>query len=209
MVQHHLHTNDVHLDPDMAGSVYVRLNPLQPLMKFHIVQHLYFFVLLGFYGFLVVWQSFSERSCCVCCSHMEMLILSFLDTVNVVNGSHFTPMSPLLRPHRVFETFTSLLFFARWVVLPVYQTGGLLKNNCEACLPDNQICLLLGSPWVLVPLAMQYVVAGYYLAFFFSISHNFSGVHMLDDTTRADASQKRSFLYKQVSKRAVIIKLMK
>ncbi len=32
VVQHHLHTNDVHLDPDMAGG-YVRLNPIRPLMK--------------------------------------------------------------------------------------------------------------------------------------------------------------------------------
>ena len=26
VVQHHLHTNDVHLDPDMASTSYVRLN---------------------------------------------------------------------------------------------------------------------------------------------------------------------------------------
>ncbi len=141
VVQHHLHTNDVHLDPDMAGG-YVRLNPIRPLMKwvylenfvwlflivsfsscifigdpsssfrriifskhwimlvdeidfrslqvrfecckittlcqfscsvefflkksfffsrYHFVQHIYFFFILGLYGFLVVWQSFSEK----------------------------------------------------------------------------------------------------------------------------------------------------
>ena len=77
VVQHHLHTNDVNLDPDMAGqlflhykfidslivfpgSSYIRLNPLKPLMSYHIVQHIYFFGLLAVYGFSVVIQSFSE-----------------------------------------------------------------------------------------------------------------------------------------------------
>ena len=155
VVQHHVHTNDVHLDPDMAGSVYVRLNPLQPLMKYHIVQHLYFFFLLGLYGFVVVYQSL----------------------VNVIYGSHHTKMSPLLGPHRVFETFTSAVFFLRWVCLPLYQSG-----------------------WgAVVQTAPMYVVGGYYLAFFFSLSHNFSGVHMLEDTTRSGMAKSEStFLYKQV-----------
>ena len=56
-----VHTNDVHLDPDMAGSAYIRLNPLQPLMGYYVVQHLYFFVLLALYGFAVVYQSLGER----------------------------------------------------------------------------------------------------------------------------------------------------
>ena len=77
VVQHHLHTNDVNLDPDMAGqlfllytfidilivfpgSSYIRLNPLKPLMGYHIVQHIYFFGLLAVYGFSVVIQSFRE-----------------------------------------------------------------------------------------------------------------------------------------------------
>lgn len=55
-----MHTNDVHLDPDIAGSVYLRLNPLQPLMKYQVVQHLYFFILLGLYGFVVVYQSLGK-----------------------------------------------------------------------------------------------------------------------------------------------------
>ena len=60
VVQHHIHTNDVHLDPDISGSQYVRLNPLKPLMKFHFVQHIYFFVLLAIYGFTVIYQSLCE-----------------------------------------------------------------------------------------------------------------------------------------------------
>ena len=44
------------------------------------------------------------------------------------------------------------------------------------------------------------MVAGYYLAFFFSLSHNFEGVHMQSDTTRPSnkGSKEQSFLYKQV-----------
>ena len=60
VVQHHIHTNDVHLDPDISGSQYVRLNPLKPLMKFHFIQHIYFFVLLAIYGFTVIYQSLCE-----------------------------------------------------------------------------------------------------------------------------------------------------
>eukprot|EP00095_Tigriopus_kingsejongensis_P003768 maker-scaffold1165_size57908-snap-gene-0.8 protein:Tk03768 transcript:maker-scaffold1165_size57908-snap-gene-0.8-mRNA-1 annotation:"delta5 fatty acid desaturase a" len=154
VVQHHIHTNDIHLDPDISGSTYIRLNPLKPLLKYHFVQHIYFFILLALYGFSIVIQSLE----------------------NVVSGSHHTPMSPLLKPHRVFETFTWVLFITRWVVLPVAQTGSLS---------------------VLLQTLPLYMVAGYYLAFFFSISHNFNGVHLLEDTTRP-SNKDSSFLYKQV-----------
>ena len=55
-----------------------------------------------------------------------------------------------------------------------------------------------GSLWCLLHLSPMYVVGGYYLAFFFSLSHNFEGVHMLDDTTREGTKGEKSFLYKQV-----------
>jgi fatty acid desaturase (delta-4 desaturase) len=57
VVQHHIHTNDLEKDPDIAGNPYLRLNPNQKLMEFHIIQHIYFFVLLALYGFAVVIQS--------------------------------------------------------------------------------------------------------------------------------------------------------
>eukprot|EP00092_Neocalanus_flemingeri_P038506 GFUD01041922.1.p1 GENE.GFUD01041922.1~~GFUD01041922.1.p1 ORF type:complete len:452 (+),score=115.71 GFUD01041922.1:182-1537(+) len=156
VVQHHMHTNDVNLDPDMAGSAFIRLNPLAPLMKYHIVQHIYFFFLLAIYGFSVVIQSF----------------------LNVVYGSHHTAMSPLLVPHRVFESFMSIIFVCRWVLLPLYQVPEL--DTFLSTVP-------------------MYMVCGYYLAFFFSISHNFSGVFMLEDTTREASSEDTgTFLYKQV-----------
>jgi hypothetical protein len=46
----------------------------------------------------------------------------------------------------------------------------------------------------ILPLLM---VAGYYLSFFFTISHNFRGVHMHEDTRR-ETNHKNSFLYNQV-----------
>nr|UZZ64684.1 front-end desaturase [Platychelipus littoralis] len=156
VVQHHVHTNDVHLDPDLAGSVYLRLNPTQPLMKYQMVQHFYFFVLLGLYGFVVVYSSLA----------------------NIVRGKHHTPMSSLVKRHRVFETFTSFLFFFRWICIPLYQT------NCDLN--------------ALVNTLPMYIVGGYYLAFFFSISHNFKGVHILEDTRRESNHKGDSFLYKQV-----------
>ena len=82
VVQHHVHTNDLHLDPDMTGSDYLRyesineiltvtissdinihirrMNPLAPLMKFQLFQHIYFFFLLALYGFNVVVQAIGE-----------------------------------------------------------------------------------------------------------------------------------------------------
>jgi hypothetical protein len=62
VVQHHIHTNDVHKDPDISGSAYLRLNPLKPLLHYHVVQHVYFFLLLALYGFLVVGQSLGEMA---------------------------------------------------------------------------------------------------------------------------------------------------
>ena len=60
VVQHHVHTNDLHLDPDMTGSDILRMNPLEPLMKYQLFQHIYFFVLLALYGFSVVVQAIGE-----------------------------------------------------------------------------------------------------------------------------------------------------
>ena len=69
-----------------------------------------------------------------------------------------------------------LLFVLRWTVLPVYQTGG---------------------PGVLLSVAPMYIVAGYYLSFFFIISHNFEGVEMFDRDNGKGA--EKSFLYQQVA----------
>ena len=46
----------------------------------------------------------------------------------------------------------------------------------------------------------MFMVGGYYLAFFFIISHNFSGVHMFNSKQAKEENDKRlqSFLYRQV-----------
>ena len=87
-------------------------------------------------------------------------------------------MSVLLDSYRPLEIISSNFFIFRWVLLPVLLTG-------------LDFSVLLQT----LPL---YMVAGYYLSFFFSISHNFEGVHMLEDTTRASNADSGSFLYKQV-----------
>ena len=53
--------------------------------------------------------------------------------------------------------------------------------------------------WTVLNILPMMMVAGDYLSFFFTISHNFRGVHMHEDTRR-EANQKSSFLYNQVDK---------
>jgi fatty acid desaturase (delta-4 desaturase) len=44
-------------------------------------------------------------------------------------------------------------------------------------------------------------MTGFYLSFFFLISHNFKGTHIQEDTTRSSNKdgKKNSYLYKQIS----------
>jgi len=162
VVQHHLHTNDVHLDPDMQVHFFtaddIRINPLRSLKRQHLGQHVYIWILLPIYGLYVILESI----------------------VNVIMGSHHTPMSPLVKKERMFDLSMEALFIFRSIVLPVYRTGtySVLFNFT-------------------IPMFM---IGGGYLAFFFLISHNFEGVQALTDTTRPSnkGCQKNSFLYKQV-----------
>lgn len=153
VVQHHVNTNDVHHDPDIAGSDILRLNPLKPLLKYQIVQHLYFFLLIGIFGYIMIFSSLQH----------------------VIEGVQFTPMSKYLAPHRVFEVSTSTFFIFRWFLLPLYQQPSL---------------------YTLLNIAPMFVVGGYYLAFFFIISHNFVGVQMYDQSKEQTT---QSFLRKQAA----------
>lgn len=157
VVQHHLHTNDVHLDPDMASTSYVRMNPLDPLKKVLLGQHIYFWILLPIYGVWVVIQTID----------------------NLIRGAHHTPMSPLVKGERMFDICSSALFLFRWVVLPVVRTGSF--STLFSTLTAMMVC-------------------GYYLAFFFMISHNYEGVFAQKDTTRPSnkGCEENSWLYKQV-----------
>lgn len=153
VVQHHVNCNDVNHDPDIVGSDLLRLNPLKPLLGHQVFQHLYMFLLLSLFGFSVTVESLRH----------------------IVNGHHHKDMSALLASHRVLDASTSILFFLRWIVLPLYQAPSI---------------------FTFLNLAPLFIVAGYYLSFFFIISHNFIGAHMFD---RDAAGANPSFLYKQVT----------
>jgi len=101
----------------------------------------------------------------------------FESLYNNIKGYHHTVMSSWLTYNRVFETTTTILFGVRWVIIPLLQ-----QNTWEM------------RTMVMAQIVPMYVVAGYYLAFFFIISHNFVGVaHFLKN------EQMKSFLFQQVT----------
>lgn len=153
VVQHHTETNDVHHDPDLMGSDFLRLNPLAPMLKHQLGQHIYAFLLIALFGIDIIYETLN----------------------NTIKGFHKIPMSNMVKSNRIFEAATSFLFLFRWIALPLYQT------------PHYSTFLNV------VPM---FVVAGYYLAFFFIISHNFVGVHMFD---KSSADVTTSFLWKQAA----------
>ena len=90
----------------------------------------------------------------------------------LINGVYFTPISPYLNRHMNLDLVFSALFLFRWVALPLY---------------------LAPSTKTLMSICIMYSVAGYYLSFFFMLSHNFA------ETRNYSPSSKESFLYKQVT----------
>jgi fatty acid desaturase (delta-4 desaturase) len=155
VVQHHLHTNHVLMDPDIQGSSLLRFNPIKSVASHHVLQHVYFFFLIGLMG-------------------MDIIVESLYN--NMV-GFHHTKMSPWLTYNRLFETVTTTVFGIRWIIIPLLQQGTWEMRMT-----------------VMVQIAPMYIVAGYYLAFFFIISHNFVGVaHYFE------RGQMNSFLFQQVA----------
>jgi acyl-lipid (7-3)-desaturase (Delta-4 desaturase) len=153
VVQHHIHTNDLHHDPDIMGNALVRLNPLQPLLKYHMVQHVYIFLLIAGFGFSAVLTAIEH----------------------LFTGKHKTYMSSMLNGYRVFEFFATIPFLFRWVVIPALRAP---------------------SVETFLNIAPMFMAAGFYLAFFFIISHNFEGVQMFDKSHGSRVEE--SFLYNQV-----------
>lgn len=92
----------------------------------------------------------------------------------VIRGFHHIPMSSLIKDYRTIDICSSIFFICRWFVLPCYQSPSI---------------------FTLLNIAPMFVVGGYYLAFFFLISHNFDGVVMFDKTSR---DPNESFLHSQV-----------
>jgi acyl-lipid (7-3)-desaturase (Delta-4 desaturase) len=109
------------------------------------------------------------------------VLLAFFGFSTVLNavtclwkGVRFTPMSKLVKNYRYAELVSSIFFAVRWIVLPLLSSTPLESLVCTAPL---------------------YVVAGYYLAFFFILSHNYEGAHMYDKTKKPEGA---SFLRNQV-----------
>lgn len=152
VVQHHIHTNDVHQDPDLRGNPLIRLNPLSPISKFQCVQQVYTFLLMMVFG-------------------LSMVLFNFFD---VITGKNMTSFSKMVSDERWFEALTSIVFYLRWFYLPWYASPTL--NTA-------------------LNVAPLFIVGGFYLSFFFIISHNFVGVHMFDNKSK----RKSTFLYDQAA----------
>ena len=135
VVQHHIQTNHVDRDPDIVGNDLLRFNPKNAIANIHGFQHVYIFLLLPFFGFTYIIDSFKHN----------------------LERFHFSTYSPMLERHRNQELASILFFALRWVVLPIYMTKTSFTST-----------FLNISP--------LFIVGGYYLSFFFIISHNFEGV---------------------------------
>ena len=151
VVQHHISTNDIQDDPDMSANDMLRLNPVKPLLKYHMFQHLYTFMILAGFGFAVT--STTLR--------------------NLIAWKNYTKISSKLTDLKPFEISTSVLFFTRWIVLPYLQQPSI---------------------YTLLNICPMFIVCGYYLSFFFILSHNFKGAENFDKHTT-----DKSFLYRQAS----------
>ena len=91
--------------------------------------------------------------------------------VSLINGVYFTPISPYLDNHRKVDKLFSCLFVVRWIIVPIYQAPTIST---------------------ILNVMVLYVVSGYYLSFFFLLSHNFAG------TKQFNVSSEESFLRQQV-----------
>ena len=91
--------------------------------------------------------------------------------VSLINGVYFTPISPYLDNYRKVDKLFSCLFVVRWVIVPIYQVPTIST---------------------ILNVMVLYVVSGYYLSFFFLLSHNFVG------TKHFDSLSKETFLRQQV-----------
>nr|QWC69494.1 front-end desaturase 1 [Tigriopus californicus] len=98
VVQHHIHTNDVFLDPDIEGkSPILRLNPNQPLLKAYAFQHVHYFLLILVFGYNIIYQA----------------------VTTVLEFANKAPFSVLLRPYILGEHIWNVFFVVRWFLLPI------------------------------------------------------------------------------------------
>lgn len=112
--------------------------------------------------------------------------------IHCLKAKNHTKMSPHLKEFLNLEFFTTGLFYFRWFICPYLFTSA----HSSALVTFLHI-----SP--------MFMVAGFYLAMFFLISHNYEGVQMFDEHRISNPStdalptgakpKSHSFLYRQVA----------
>jgi len=185
VVLHHIHTNDVHMDPDADGFPAVRFHdgPSQPGVSaiggkkpltatwfpWHYFQHLYIFALEMGYGAVPLLGAV-----------LELIFWRH-------RGAEKFKLSPLLLPWGMLSLALHALFFARFVYLPIIFNEDDVATTCGKVL-------------------LTAVTGGGYLAFFFALSHNFEGAGNFeggkDDGSveyPAESKQPDNFVRRQVA----------
>jgi len=151
VVQHHIFTNDIRYDPDISGTRLLRLNPIREWQPYYSLQYIYFFALIGLYGWTAIFDFIRD----------------------VWTGINYTKMSQYVVKQRRFDLLCSCIFITRWVAFPIYQTQSI---------------------YTIIQISPMMIVAGYYLAFFFILSHNFVGTKFWEI-----CDDRKGFLYRQVT----------
>ena len=152
VVQHHIHCNDIHHDPDIVGNSLLRLNPIKELTSVHAYQYIYLFLLLCMFG-------------------VSYSIDSIMNNVHMQNHTDYA--EPIHKYMYTEKTITSICL-SRWIVLPMIFTK-------SSFIPT------------ILNIAPLFVVGGFYLSFFFILSHNYQGVFQYDSKSISEG-----FLRKQV-----------
>lgn len=113
----------------------------------------------------------------------------FTSMEHLVTGKHKTHMSSLLSFYRIIEFAFTCVFFFRWMILPYILTFYFPISSI-----NSSILSIFGG------IAPMFLTGGFYLAFFFVISHNFEGAFLFDpQSENIEKRKKESFLYNQVT----------
>jgi fatty acid desaturase (delta-4 desaturase) len=96
---------------------------------------------------------------------------------NALRFGNFTSYSNMLRKYQPVDIAFIALFHIRLTLMPLIRSQSSFVSVVMNVLP-------------------LYLVGGYYLSFFFLISHNFEGVHFFDQSRESKSNE--SFLYAQV-----------
>jgi len=151
VVLHHMHTGDIHMDPDAQMAPAMRGHPNGRWLPWMTLQH-YYFLLLEM-GYWVVPN-----------------IGHFFEVLAWSHKFEY-PLSNLAKPAwRVQSTLLHLLYYVRHLVLPALMA---VRSSTT-----DQVFAAVGRE-LAISLWMS-TVGGFYLAFFFFLSHNFDGVHFTE-----------------------------